>query len=161
VKLKAAFRLAGIATALCVAGAAGRASALDLFSFEGDTVTGELTGPSYYPVVEQFAPTAVVGPGVEFTGILGTGDPHFDLGVAVDITGRTLEVSLFKPPGTFGDHGYVPFTITVGNLDFTSPEKPAHVAGIRLLTTPTYCICQFPDNELSWTNDSVTIPYYA
>ena len=82
-------------------------------SLIGDSVSAELTSLIVgLPVTEQFISPAVVGPGVEFTGVRAGGPSVFT--VDVDASAFTIEM----PSGISEGNGTGVIEVTLGDLQF-------------------------------------------
>ncbi|HTO52525.1 MAG TPA: hypothetical protein VMR50_03990 [Myxococcota bacterium] len=140
-----------LASIVCLALFVSVRAAADPVTFEGDTIEGEMTSPYSPLIVTQFAPSAVVGAGPEFTGAVGSLD-FFLWNVTVDITGRDLVVSV--QGRSDADIG-IPWEVVLSDLDFTAPSGPANISGAIFLSGDYCCV------TAKTTDHSVTLDFEA
>ena len=127
----------------------------DPFSFDGDTIHGSLSSPISGFVSVPFAASAVVGPGPEFTGVLGSG--QFQWNISLDITGREIAVSVASVVGSF--ESAAPWSISLTDLNFTAPSSSASIAGVFSEGVVPSGTVRFFGNNITSTADSIFIPY--
>jgi hypothetical protein len=83
-------------------------------SLIGDSVTAELTSLDGHPITQQFTSPAIVGPGVEFTGVWSGGGPGSFVTVDLDASSFTIEMPVGLSEGSFSGV----FEVSLGDLDF-------------------------------------------
>jgi hypothetical protein len=104
---------------LAIAGALSSSTA-KADNLNGTTVTGSITTFDTILVTTQFTSPAVVGPGVEFNGVVHVPSPNNTYDISADFYNGGLTVSMTRGNGS-SVRGPELMSLTFSDLDFVTP----------------------------------------